>query len=61
MNANACPRCGTGLDVAAGYCEHCADWTREPRHVPDLADPDRFTGGRITLVDDELVGIEPPC
>lgn len=62
MNATDCPRCGTRLDVEAGYCEHCAEWTAAPHHVPDLADPERFLGGRIVLVvDDELAGIEPPC
>jgi len=62
MNPHVCPRCGLDLDVEAGYCGHCDATTREPRHVPDLGDPERFTGGRITiLVDAGLEGSEPPC
>lgn len=63
MTAHDCPRCGTDLDVEAGYCGHCDDYTRPPRHVPDLGDPERFTGGRILILvdDDALEGSEPPC
>jgi hypothetical protein len=43
-----CPRCGLTShhpdDVRQGYCGHCHDWTSEPRHLPELRDPDRFAG-----------------
>ena len=59
-----CPRCGFRShdpdDVAQGYCGHCLDWTSQPRHLPDLADPDRFAGHATIVVAPQTRPSSPP-